>query len=99
MLVNFIYTFLLSPWGVKTGFTFAHQFFLLVSDGLGGVSTYVPFGPSIMKLRAGFQQNRPNQRYFYHFYNFARNKTLEIPSIWYFLPETLYLQHHCWTTL
>jgi hypothetical protein len=43
MLVNFIYTFLLSPWGVKTGFTFAHQFFLLVSDGLGGVSTYVPF--------------------------------------------------------
>ena len=25
-------------WGVKTGFTFALQFFMLISDGLGGVS-------------------------------------------------------------
>ena len=24
-------------WGVKTGFTFALQFFMLISDGLGGV--------------------------------------------------------------
>ena len=26
-------------WGVKTGFTVALQFFMLISDGLGGVTT------------------------------------------------------------
>ena len=30
-------TFLYHKWGVKTGFTFALQFFMLISDGLGGV--------------------------------------------------------------
>ena len=27
-------------WDVKTGFTFALQFFMLISDGLGGVASY-----------------------------------------------------------
>jgi hypothetical protein len=26
-------------WGVKTGFNFAPQFFMLISDGLGGVKS------------------------------------------------------------
>jgi hypothetical protein len=33
---NFLHTFTMA-WGVKTGFTFALHFFLLISDGLGGV--------------------------------------------------------------
>ena len=28
-------------WGVKTGLAFALQFFMLISDSLGGVSTYL----------------------------------------------------------
>ena len=39
--LNFLYTFtmaLFHKWGVKTGFTFALQFFMLISDGLGGVN-------------------------------------------------------------
>ena len=28
-------------WGVKTGFTFVLQFFMLISDGLGGVKMHV----------------------------------------------------------
>ena len=31
-------------WGVKTGSTFALQFFLLISDGLGGVTSLVSVG-------------------------------------------------------
>ena len=41
-LLQFFYTFsmtLYSKWGVKTGYTFALQFFLLISDSLGGVIT------------------------------------------------------------
>ena len=37
---NFLHTFstaLYHKWGVKTGFTFALQFFMPISDGLGGV--------------------------------------------------------------
>ena len=36
---DFLHTFsraLYPEWGVKTGFTFALQFFMLISDGLGG---------------------------------------------------------------
>ena len=32
-------TALYHKWNVKTDFTFALQFFMLISDGLGGVST------------------------------------------------------------
>ena len=37
---HFLHTFsmaLYQKWGVKTGFTFALQFFMFISDGLGGV--------------------------------------------------------------
>ena len=36
--------------GVKTGFTFALQFFMLISGGLGGVRPYIFFGQSLPKL-------------------------------------------------
>ena len=39
---DFLYTFSMALYhklGVKTGFTFALQFFMLISDDLGGVQT------------------------------------------------------------
>ena len=46
--LNFLHTFRMDSylkWGVKTGFTIAPKFFMLISDGLGGVLTIRPQTP------------------------------------------------------
>ena len=45
---DFLHTFsmaLYHKWDVKSGFNFVHKFFMLISDGLGGVRRLVHFEP------------------------------------------------------
>ena len=37
---DFIYTFSINKWDVKNGYAFVLNFFLLISDGLGGVTGF-----------------------------------------------------------